>query len=101
MSKNFPYLNSWTQEVEKLSLLAQLFKNVLLRDFLGGTVGRNHPANAENICYDPLSGKIPHATEQLIPCAATTEAPGPRACALHKRSRGNERPVLCNWRVAL
>ena len=76
-------------------------KNVLLRDFLSGTVGKNPPGNAGDTGYDPWSRKIPHATEQLIPCAATTETPGPRACALHKRSRGNERPVLCNWRVAL
>ena len=30
---------------------------------------------------DPWSGKIPHAVEQLSPCAATTEACRPRACA--------------------
>ena len=38
--------------------------------------------------FDPWSGKIPHATQQLSPselqllslCATTTEAPAPRAC---------------------
>ena len=30
---------------------------------------------------DPLSGKIPHAVEQLNPWATTTEANAPTACA--------------------
>ena len=33
---------------------------------------------------EPWSGKIPHATEQLSPCATTTEAQAPRACALQQ-----------------
>ena len=53
MPKNFPYLNSWAQDVGKFALISQLFKNVLLRDFLGGTVGKNLPANAGDRGYDP------------------------------------------------
>ena len=30
MPKNFPYLNSWVQNVGKFALISQLFKNVLL-----------------------------------------------------------------------
>ena len=30
MPKNFPYLNSWVQNVGKCALIAQLFKNVSL-----------------------------------------------------------------------
>ena len=30
--------------------------------------------------FDPWSGKIPHVTRQLSPCATTTEARVPRAC---------------------
>ena len=37
-------------------------------DFLGGSVVKNPPANARDV-FDPWSGKIPHAVEQLSPCA--------------------------------
>ena len=39
------------------------------RGFPGGSVVKNLPANAG----EPWSGKIPHAAEQLSPCATTTE----------------------------
>ena len=67
--------------------------------FPGGMAGKNPPANAGDTGF--WSGKIPHAQEQLSPCATTTEAahsrtrnynsrartlqlqePKPRACAL-------------------
>ena len=35
--------------------------------------------------FDPWSGKIPHAAEQLSPCATTTEARVPGAHALATR----------------
>ena len=38
--------------------------------------------------FEPWSGKIPHATEQLGPWATTTEA-----CAPNKRGRDSERPA--------
>ena len=50
------------------------------RDFPGGAVVKNPPANAGH-GYDPWSGKISHATEQLRPCATTAEARAPRALA--------------------
>lgn len=40
---------------------------------------------------DPWAGQSPHATEELSPGAATTEARMPRACA---PQQGN--PVRCN-----
>ena len=43
-------------------------------DFPGGTVVKNLPANAGDMDgFNPWSGKIPHAAEQLSPCATTTE----------------------------
>ena len=42
------------------------------RDFPGGAVVKNPPANAGGR-FEPCSGKIPHATEQLSPCVTTTE----------------------------
>ena len=46
----------------------------LLRDFPGGTVVKNPPANAgDNAGFKPWSGKISHAVEQPSPCATTTE----------------------------
>ena len=41
-------------------------------DFPGGAVVKNPPANAGH-GFDPCSGKIPHAAEQLSPYATTTE----------------------------
>ena len=49
------------------------------RDFPGGAVVKNPPTNAGDM--DSWSGKIPYAVEQLSPCATTTEARVPRACA--------------------
>ena len=43
------------------------------RDFPGGTVVKNPPANAGDTGSIPWSGKIPHAAEQLSLCATTTE----------------------------
>ena len=42
-------------------------------DFPGGAVVKNLPANAGDTGFEPWSGKIPHATEQLSPSATTTE----------------------------
>ena len=41
------------------------------RDFPGGTVVKNPPANAGGHGFKPWSGKIPHAAEQLSPCTTT------------------------------
>ena len=43
------------------------------RDFPGGTVVKNPPANAGNSGLSPGSRKIPHAAEQLSLCATPTE----------------------------
>ena len=47
---------------------------MIMRDFRGGTVVKNPPANAGDMGSISWSGKIPHAAEQLSPCATTTEA---------------------------
>ena len=49
------------------------FKILQDRDFPGGTVVKNPPANAGDTGLSPWSGKIPHAVEQLSPCITTTE----------------------------
>ena len=41
--------------------------------FPGGTVVKNPPANAGDYGFEPWSGRIPHAAEQLSPCTPTTE----------------------------
>ena len=46
--------------------------------FPGGAVVKNSPAKAG---FEPWSGKIPHAAEQLTPSATTPEAHVPRAHA--------------------
>ena len=42
-------------------------------DFPGGAVVNNLPANVGDTGFYPWSGKIPHAAEQLSPCATTTD----------------------------
>ena len=73
-----------------------------VRDFPGGPVVKNLPANAGDTGSSPgLGTKIPHAVGQLSLRATTTEAHEPRAHALHKRSHHNEKPVHLYQRVVL
>ena len=46
-------------------------------------MGKNLPAKAGDE-FSPWSEKIPHASEQLSPCATTTETQVPRACTLQR-----------------
>ena len=43
--------------------------------------------------FEPWSGKIPHATEQLSPCATTTEPAHLKPVLRNKRGHDSERPV--------
>ena len=43
--------------------------------------------------FEPWSGKIPHAAEQLGPCATTTEPARLEPVLHNKRGRDGERPV--------
>ena len=43
--------------------------------------------------FEPWSGKIPHATEQLGPCATTTEPARLEPVLRNKRGRDSERPM--------
>ena len=56
-------------------------------DFPGGTLVKNLPANAGNTGSSPRPRKIPHAAEQLSPCATATEA-----CALEPVLRNKKPP---------
>ena len=42
-------------------------------NFPGGVVVKNPPANAGDTGSSPGLGRLPHAVEQLSPCATTTE----------------------------
>ena len=57
---------------EMVGLLAFTTVNNLILGFSGGSVVKNLPANAE-ARFDPWSGKIPHAVEQLSLCTTATE----------------------------
>ena len=50
--------------------------------------------------FEPWSGKIPHAVEQLGPWAATTESAHLEPVLHNKRGCDSERPVHCDeeWR---
>ena len=55
----------------RLSLCPVMFKSLQL-DFPGGSVVKNLPSNAGDR-FNPWSGKIPHAVEQLSPFTATVQ----------------------------
>ena len=57
---------------------------------------KNPPANAGGHRLDPSTRKIPHAAEQLSPCATTTEAPTSRARAQQQEKHRNEKPTHRN-----
>ena len=71
------------------------------RDSSGGTVFKNPPCNTKGMSWKPgLGTKVPHATEQLSLCSATTEATCLRAhtswlMSLHVTTRES---VHCNKR---
>ena len=61
--------------------------------FPGGAVVENLPANARGHGFEPWSGKIPHAAEQLGPWATTTELARLEPVLRNKRDRDSERPA--------
>ena len=60
------------------SIFPFLYYSKNTQDFPGGAVVKNLPANAGDTCLSPVQ-EDPHATEQLIPLATTTEAHEPRS----------------------
>ena len=46
--------------------------------------------------FKPWSGKMPHATEQLSPCATTTEPARLEPVLHNKRGRDSEKPTHLN-----
>ena len=46
--------------------------------------------------FEPWSGKIPHAVEQLSPCATTTEPACLEPVLRNKRGCDSERPARCD-----
>ena len=61
--------------------------------FPGGAVVENLPANAGDTGFEPWSGKIPHAAEQLGPWATITEPARLEPVLRNKRGRNSERPA--------
>ena len=51
----------------------RIIARLWLRDFPGGAVVKNLPANAGDTGSRPGLGRFPHAAEQLSPCTTTTE----------------------------
>ena len=66
-------------------------------DFRGGSVVKNPPASAGDTGSSPGQGtKIPHAAEQLSPCATTTEPANLEPVLCNERSHRNEKPAHHN-----
>ena len=64
--------------ITEIYLILLIIKKHKPRDFSGGPVVKNLPANAG---FNAWSRKTPHAAEQLSPQTTTTEAHSLRACA--------------------
>ena len=65
----------------------------IIKDFRGGPVDKNPPAQCRGHEFDPRSRKIPQAAEQLSPCTTTLEAPILDPMFPNKRSHCNEKPA--------
>ncbi|KAJ8794078.1 hypothetical protein J1605_019070 [Eschrichtius robustus] len=70
--------SNWAREPQLLSLrvwslCSATREAAIVRGFAGGAVVKNPPAKCRGHAFEPWSGKIPHAEEQLSPCATTTE----------------------------
>ena len=66
--------------------------------FAGGPVVKNLPANAGGTGSIPGSGKIPHAEEQLSPCAPTTEPMCLESLLHNKTNHDSEKATHCHQR---
>ena len=75
----------WWQRSQMITKWHKAFKE--LTDFPGGAEDRHLLAKAEDTSFDPQSGKIPHATEQLSPRATTPEPTGRNYWSLHSTAR--------------
>ena len=60
------------------------------RMFAEGFPGKESTCQRRRHGFDPWSRKIPRASEQLSPCAASTEACAPRACAPQEKPLARE-----------
>ena len=72
--------NNWDLKMQKLG-------------FPGGAVVENLPAWCRGHGFEPWSGRIPHAAEQLGPWATTTEPARLEPVLRNKRGRDSERPA--------
>ena len=69
----------------------QSFLKSCIWGFPGGTLVENLPAQCRGHGFEPWSGKIPHAAEQLGPWATTTEPAHLEPVLRNKRGRDSER----------
>ena len=104
-NKNY-FINSYLNFVSiilKIEEMKEINFNykLLLRDFPGGAVVKNLPANAGGHRFDLWSGKIPHAEEQLSLHATTTEPVRHNysACVPRLLKPGCLQPVIHNRRT--
>ena len=66
-----------------------------------GPVVKNSPATAGDTGFDPWSGKMAHATEQLSPRVTTTEARTPRDCVPQQGKPWQGEALAPQQRIAL
>ena len=72
LARGFIKREEWSVRWEEKSVMKAKVERVS-RDFPGGTVVKNPPANAGNMGSSPGLGRSHIATEQLSLCTTTTE----------------------------
>ena len=84
-------------------MLVAIFQCPYLAKLNVSNIGTSLVAQWLRICLpmqgtrvEALSGKIPHAAEQLSPCATTAEPVCLEPMLHNKRSHCNEKPMHCN-----
>ena len=57
------------------------------------------PVREDPTCHVPRSGKIPHAAEQLGPCAMAAEPVRPEPVLRNRRGHNSERPTYSKKKI--
>ena len=99
MPLNCTLTNGWNSKFYVMYILSQwkFLKNELLLKALSGLPwwrsGWESACQCRGHGFEPWSGKIPHAVEQLGPCVTTTEPARLEPVLHNKRGRYSERPA--------
>ena len=94
--------NSSFPQIEALrETIHEQIKTIILKNIYLGTSLVVQYLQCRGHVFNPWSGKIPHAAEQLSLCTTTTEAHVPRAWALQQKKWPQCEAQALQWGVTL